>query len=278
MGYEDAPSTRALATHCAMCSRPLRDAASVEAGIGPDCRKKFGVFGELPEETRMEANKLIHAIAVAQTVAEATPAIKRLRELGCDRAAAKLEKHWLGQGVEVSLVGGRFSLASPYSEHFTSVCRTISGRQWDGEAKRNTFPAAQAARLTAALIECYPERSVTLPDGSTATISEGFDLSPFAPAAPAAPVVPVKLTSDERSELVAVSAPYDNALLAAFRAIPGRAWDGASKLTIFPMAARAAVLGALREAFASMVLVEENGQVSRPSYGRRGPARRRYAY
>ena len=39
MTYEAAPATTLLASHCAVCARPLLDAESVEAGIGPDCRK-----------------------------------------------------------------------------------------------------------------------------------------------------------------------------------------------------------------------------------------------
>lgn len=42
MTYEAAPSTRLLATHCAICNRPLRDAESVERGIGPDCAERYG--------------------------------------------------------------------------------------------------------------------------------------------------------------------------------------------------------------------------------------------
>jgi gamma-glutamylaminecyclotransferase len=44
-GYENAPATRLLATSCACCGRALLDAISVEAGIGPDCREKYG-YGE----------------------------------------------------------------------------------------------------------------------------------------------------------------------------------------------------------------------------------------
>jgi len=40
-----------LATHCAVCSRPLVDAASVEAGMGPDCRDRHGY--DDPVDVRM---------------------------------------------------------------------------------------------------------------------------------------------------------------------------------------------------------------------------------
>jgi hypothetical protein len=42
MSYESAPATKMLATQCACCGRPLVDAASIEAGMGPICRKQHG--------------------------------------------------------------------------------------------------------------------------------------------------------------------------------------------------------------------------------------------
>ena len=40
--YVNAPATRFIATHCACCGKPLVDADSVQAGVGPDCRAKHG--------------------------------------------------------------------------------------------------------------------------------------------------------------------------------------------------------------------------------------------
>lgn len=42
-GYEDAPSTELLATHCIMCGNELTDARSIERGVGPICAEKYGV-------------------------------------------------------------------------------------------------------------------------------------------------------------------------------------------------------------------------------------------
>ena len=41
MTYESAPATRMLEVKCNVCARPLVDAASVEAGIGPVCRSRL---------------------------------------------------------------------------------------------------------------------------------------------------------------------------------------------------------------------------------------------
>lgn len=40
--YTLAPAVSLVATDCAACSRPLLDAVSVEAGMGPTCRKRHG--------------------------------------------------------------------------------------------------------------------------------------------------------------------------------------------------------------------------------------------
>ena len=42
MNYESAPATKLVATLCACCGKNLLDAESVEAGMGPVCRKKHG--------------------------------------------------------------------------------------------------------------------------------------------------------------------------------------------------------------------------------------------
>lgn len=61
--YQNAPATKLLATACACCGRPLVDAVSVEMGIGPDCRAKYGVDDVQDAAARDEANALVHAVA-----------------------------------------------------------------------------------------------------------------------------------------------------------------------------------------------------------------------
>ena len=61
--HEKAKATRLLATHCCVCWRPLVDAKSVEMGIGPVCRKKYGHPDILTtDEMRMRA---LGALAVS---------------------------------------------------------------------------------------------------------------------------------------------------------------------------------------------------------------------
>jgi len=63
MSYETAPATILLATRCCVCNRPLVDAVSVELGIGPDCREKYGYNVDVEPEAREAANKLVHRVA-----------------------------------------------------------------------------------------------------------------------------------------------------------------------------------------------------------------------
>lgn len=41
-GYENAPATKFLATHCLICRKPLVDAESVERALGPCCARMHG--------------------------------------------------------------------------------------------------------------------------------------------------------------------------------------------------------------------------------------------
>lgn len=90
--YTAAPACEMLATHCCVCGLPLLDALSVELGIGPICRKKYGfdapigivqwesfdatfeqVNGEYPlkvhaaarkRDARVAANGVVHRLAL----------------------------------------------------------------------------------------------------------------------------------------------------------------------------------------------------------------------
>ena len=83
-GYEDAVSTKLLATHCCMCNRPLRDARSVELGIGPICEEKFGV--EAGEVGSPDLDLLAQGIAMAPE--EMRASIASAASVGDYRAAA----------------------------------------------------------------------------------------------------------------------------------------------------------------------------------------------
>ena len=154
MGYEDATSTKMLASHCAICGRPLRDALSVEAGIGPDCRDKWGYYIDCMPEAREEANRLVHQIAVRQDGPEVGAACGRLQELGFVKLAARVLERVAS--VRIIEEGSDLVVESAYSPEAVALLRKVPGRRWDGERKVNVFPAGARLALWAALRAAYP--------------------------------------------------------------------------------------------------------------------------
>lgn len=93
MNHENAPATKLLATACACCGRALVDAVSVETGIGPDCREKFGVAADATN--RDEANALVHEVAKKGVSKSDCRAIcAKLRDIGFEALAARIMKRF----------------------------------------------------------------------------------------------------------------------------------------------------------------------------------------
>lgn len=186
-GYEDAPATRMLAVFCACCARPLVDSVSVEAGVGPECRKKHGyteaqqaadwasVAGALgptslpwtwtrdEEGAHEAANKIVHRIACEQQGGDVVAYTNALRHLGyvrlADRIAARLAR------VQIDLEGDSYVVRAPYSEQATYAFRRIAGRRWNPELKANTFPRAQRVALWGTLMALFPGETARGPNG-----------------------------------------------------------------------------------------------------------------
>ena len=155
MGYEQAPATRMLATNCVMCNRPLVDAASVEAGIGPVCRKKYGYAAEITEEHRCEANKRIHSIALNRRDKQTSVLIREIEDMGLGVLA-----HSLRAAVSDFTIfeeNDKLVLKAPYSEAIFGV----PGRMWDRKRKVTTFPITSRVQLFEAL-KCGWPRGIGL--------------------------------------------------------------------------------------------------------------------
>ena len=169
MSYENAPSTRLLATHCACCGRPLRDANSVEIGIGPDCRAKYGfndpalaadwieatlaleavplsarktdLVGLLGDrvDARGAVNRLVHAFAAHSTGLARAAIATACRALGYPRLADRLSE--VVASVQVKVEDGAYAVSAPYIEGAGSDWYAAGGR-WDREAKVWRVPQA----------------------------------------------------------------------------------------------------------------------------------------
>jgi hypothetical protein len=197
MGYETAPATKMLATRCACCSKELVDAVSVEAGVGPECRKRHG-FSEAQlepdwaavlletdglvavaeignvrareaawrlggEHTRKLANLLTHRIAVDQTGAFVTQLTRALRALGYVKMSQRIEKRLARVQIEVD--GDDYVVRAPYTDAAVEAMRCIPGRRWDADKKRNRIPASSKRALFQVLSSLYPGTTAIGPKG-----------------------------------------------------------------------------------------------------------------
>ena len=153
MSYENAPATEMLATECAVCGRPLLDARSVELGIGPECRRKYGYNVECDDAARAEANALVYRIAMAQRGIDVATACARLSELGFEKLAGRIAE----RAVDVRIVedGDRLRVHARFVEGAADDWRAIRGRRWNGETKTNEVPKSERRALWALLVRHY---------------------------------------------------------------------------------------------------------------------------
>ena len=153
-GYENSPACQLLATACAACGRPLVDSLSVETGMGPICREKYGYNLPGLEGTRAAANALVHRVAAEQCMTAADAA--ELVGLGFGVLALKLADRLTDAGtVTVTRLGDRLAVVAPYRAEATPAWRKLRGRRWDGATKANTVPATERKALWALLCEFY---------------------------------------------------------------------------------------------------------------------------
>ena len=209
--YETAPSTLLLATHCACCNRPLRDAVSVERGVGPDCAEKYGYaeaqgaadwaavpsFLMTPIEASFNAaatdlnahkcaNILVHYAATLSRNARGK-VVSALANLGFKTLALAVAKG-AGEVVEVVLNGDRYNVRTPYSAEFVEYLKGARiGAAWDKTivtgAKRPgawTVPANDAGRkgLFAVLKSTFAGATLVSAKGIT-TIALASQEGPF---------------------------------------------------------------------------------------------------
>jgi Family of unknown function (DUF6011) len=182
MSYQDAPATKIMATHCACCGKPLLDAKSVEIGIGPVCRKKYGYGADVPEDARKAANVLIHALAAAVGAgAVGLDVLKQTKELYA-LGFPKIADIFLHRGVGITIEAGeyegtlRYAVRTPYEPAFNQAS-WMPGRFGKklpvalSHSKRKVFhwlfphtPEAKR-RIFKALLACFPGALAFGPQG-----------------------------------------------------------------------------------------------------------------
>lgn len=242
MSYTDSPAVALLATSCAICSRPLLDAASVTMGIGPVCREKYG-YGEGPAENVAEANSLVYRIAVAQVGPEVEEMVLRLRALGFTKIANIIGERVGGQAALLTLDhdGRDFTLAFPYSAALVAEIKAaLTGpRRFDGARKLWTLGVATAQAAAKAF-----EGRVTV----TAAAAEALSSS----AAAAQPdQKPSEGRVTDRGATICIETPYNAGAVSAIKTCcDDRAkWDPKDRCWSIPRDRASYVAAGLRPYF-----------------------------
>jgi hypothetical protein len=157
-----------LATHCAVCARPLVDAKSVELGIGPDCRRKYGYDLACTDEARSEANRLVYRIAADQSGAQVAADCDALVALGFEKLAARIRDRVVAITIEESVSERGLPVLlvkAPYSETALGAWRQVR-TYWHGASKRHAVDAGMRRNLFDLLKTYYPGAIGMGPKGS----------------------------------------------------------------------------------------------------------------
>lgn len=217
MGYENAPATKLLATHCCCCARPLVDAKSVELGIGPECRKRHGFT-----EAEVEPNWKEFFDA---TLEGGFP----ISVFGIDAGffnpieeGEALEAVWRMGGLETRRVANVvvYQIAALLSE---------GGDVWERVGALARAVRALGFRKLATIVE---EKNAAVIVRRKITPGWGNSNGTFV-----------------GGEVIVVEAPYTEESLPILRAVPGRRWDKAAKANVFPASSAKPLYAALAKAF-----------------------------
>lgn len=192
--YEAAPSTALVATHCCICGRPLRDAESLAAGIGPDCAENNGYYREaLDPDVRREVNQIVHRLAVIQRCPEAVPLLARLRALGFGEIADRIDARMIefvayaithDEADDVLVVNPTVRLERAAFDAYVKDLRAIGSRsQKVDDTWRTTLPNDRRSitNLARVLAKHLPGRVVRTPRGLN-TIPAPSDVKAFVDA------------------------------------------------------------------------------------------------
>jgi hypothetical protein len=181
-----------------MCGRALRDAVSVETGIGPVCREKHGfgaTYDAMTARQRKAVNRLIHTAGVAcedGDVAKILDIAAKIEKRGFTSVADKIRARYVKIRIhraEVDEFGwtpsrGEFALGNkhkvlqvwtPYSPEFNEIRKSerLRGRPVRQQSEHGNFhwefKVEHGVDLMRVLAQCFPGQGM-LTDKGTATI------------------------------------------------------------------------------------------------------------
>lgn len=175
-----------VAERCACCARVLKDAQSVERGIGPDCFQKYydkcsgnadfrrsvGLATDCAmldriaamlnrEDARGACNVILHAIACQWEHPDNMTRIELVRALGFDKLALRLEERLYGDRGLVTVTPANDNMLAVRVEDltreqfaaFSAAMRAIPSRRWDTVTMTNRVAADDRLPLWRALRE-----------------------------------------------------------------------------------------------------------------------------
>lgn len=213
MGYESAVSTILLATHCCVCGKALRDAISVELGIGPECR--HGATGGISTAQQEACNRLTHQASIFAQQGD-IEGVRRVadevRALGLVELGDKIAQRFVNAEKKAKIVivatgdGRSLVVETPFkrsaSSDFIGAWRSIPGRTY--RSGKNIVPVESKPALWALLVRFFPGEFGKGPKGL-------FRLPESLPAKAPAPVqatAPAPVAEDE-AELVEEATPVE---------------------------------------------------------------------
>jgi len=168
MGYEDAPATKMLATHCVFCGKELVDAVSVDNGYGPCCEKKYALADPRRNSADQKAaNKAIYEAAIAAQsgqIEKVNEAAELIASLGFIEAAERMQRRFKNAArlarIEIREVRGQLFVRTPYrrgeAKEFLDAWRSIYNRRWHAATKENSVPAMMRREVFELLKRFFP--------------------------------------------------------------------------------------------------------------------------
>lgn len=183
MSYLNAEATKLTATQCICCGRALADSVSVETGMGPHCRAKYGVADDISPEVQKEANCLIHKAALDITsVEERLEIANQMEALGFGHFAGIVRKRFLKPAVTLTLIddhwllvkvadyGDSVAFGSCVKSTFEPKARRPEWQEKNGSKRFQGWAIfaspANKRRLFDLLKDCFADQTALGPKGS----------------------------------------------------------------------------------------------------------------
>jgi|AntRauTorcE11897_2_1112592.scaffolds.fasta_scaffold00044_53 hypothetical protein len=186
--YTQSAAYKLNPTHCSCCNRPLVDGTSVEFGIGPVCRGKYGyedayeiddetaqkvtailqnlsdtaladkaMNAVLKDDSRKAVNVLNHAVAFwaheGTHLEDTTMCLEAMKAMGYETLSDKIGGR-LAE-VEITVEDGMVLLDTPFDTDFIEAIKSVTGRRWDKENKVWKVPVSQKSEAWEALKSAY---------------------------------------------------------------------------------------------------------------------------